>query len=359
MTGVVEKLVEALRSRSWCTACRSWSRPRSGSRCSPTTAWTSTRCCAPPTWPCTRPRRRQTGYGFFDGSTHQLDLARLTLVGELRRALEKRELVLHYQPKAVLDDGEVRSVEALLRWKHPERGLIGPGRVHPPRPADRPDQAADALRDRRGAPAVPRLGAQGAGARGRRQRLDAQPARRRVPSPGAGPARRWDLDADAAPARDHRGRRARPIRCARRRSSRSSPRWASGSRSTTSAPATPRSPTSSACRSHQIKIDRSFVMGMAERRGRRDDRALDDRPRSQPRAGGRGGGRGERADLGPPARPRLHGRAGLLPQPARCRRTSCGLAAATRRAAARAAAAASCRSPRRPCRPPARGPARP
>ena len=40
-------------------------------------------------------------------------------------------------------------------------------------------------------------------------------------------------------------------------------RWASGSRSTTSAPATPRSPTSSACPSTQIKIDRSFVMGMA------------------------------------------------------------------------------------------------
>ena len=67
----------------------------------------------------------------FDGNTHQLDLARLTLVGELRRALEKHELVLHYQPQARLDTGEVRSVEALLRWNHPERGLIGPGEFIP------------------------------------------------------------------------------------------------------------------------------------------------------------------------------------------------------------------------------------
>ncbi len=50
-------------------------------------------------------KEEMTGYGFFDGNTHQLDVARLTLVGELRRALEKRELVLHYQPQALLGDG--------------------------------------------------------------------------------------------------------------------------------------------------------------------------------------------------------------------------------------------------------------
>jgi len=76
-------------------------------------------------------KEEKTGYGFFDGSTHQLDVARLTLVGELRRALEKHELVLHYQPQAQLRNGEVRSVEALLRWNHPERGQIGPGEFIP------------------------------------------------------------------------------------------------------------------------------------------------------------------------------------------------------------------------------------
>jgi diguanylate cyclase (GGDEF)-like protein/PAS domain S-box-containing protein len=76
-------------------------------------------------------KEEKAGFGFFDGNTHQLDLARLTLVGELRRALEKRELVLHYQPQAALADGAVRSVEALLRWNHPERGQIGPDEFIP------------------------------------------------------------------------------------------------------------------------------------------------------------------------------------------------------------------------------------
>jgi diguanylate cyclase (GGDEF)-like protein/PAS domain S-box-containing protein len=76
-------------------------------------------------------KEEQAGYAFFDGTSHQLDLARLTLVGELRRALERRELVLYYQPKANLADGAVHAVEALLRWNHPERGLIGPDEFIP------------------------------------------------------------------------------------------------------------------------------------------------------------------------------------------------------------------------------------
>src|SRR5205823_2621099 len=51
---------------------------------------------------------------------------RLTLLGELRAAIDCGELTLHYQPKAELPSGAVTSVEALVRWQHPKRGLIPP-----------------------------------------------------------------------------------------------------------------------------------------------------------------------------------------------------------------------------------------
>jgi diguanylate cyclase (GGDEF)-like protein len=54
------------------------------------------------------------------------DAAEFTLAGELRHAIEHDELVLHYQPKADARSGEVCGTEALLRWRHPQRGLLGP-----------------------------------------------------------------------------------------------------------------------------------------------------------------------------------------------------------------------------------------
>jgi predicted signal transduction protein with EAL and GGDEF domain len=55
------------------------------------------------------------------------DKTRLQLLGELRRALDEHELILHYQPKLSLRDGLVQRVEALIRWAHPGRGLLPPG----------------------------------------------------------------------------------------------------------------------------------------------------------------------------------------------------------------------------------------
>jgi diguanylate cyclase (GGDEF)-like protein/PAS domain S-box-containing protein len=69
---------------------------------------------------------KNSGWAFYDAACARHDPGRLTLVGELRRAIERHELVLHYQPKALLADGQVRSVEALVRWQHPERGLVPP-----------------------------------------------------------------------------------------------------------------------------------------------------------------------------------------------------------------------------------------
>jgi EAL domain-containing protein (putative c-di-GMP-specific phosphodiesterase class I) len=52
--------------------------------------------------------------------------ARLTGVEELRHAIDQEQLVLHYQPKMALATGELTGVEALVRWQHPERGLLTP-----------------------------------------------------------------------------------------------------------------------------------------------------------------------------------------------------------------------------------------
>jgi len=58
-------------------------------------------------------------------------LARLALVGELRRALESDEIVVHYQPESDAATGEMRRVEALARWQHPDRGLLEPDQFIP------------------------------------------------------------------------------------------------------------------------------------------------------------------------------------------------------------------------------------
>jgi diguanylate cyclase (GGDEF)-like protein/PAS domain S-box-containing protein len=76
-------------------------------------------------------KHEKSGWKFYDDDCVRRDTGRLTLVGELRRALHRRELILHYQPKALLADGEVHSVEGLLRWNHHQRGLVGPDEFIP------------------------------------------------------------------------------------------------------------------------------------------------------------------------------------------------------------------------------------
>ncbi len=76
-------------------------------------------------------KEEKGGFAFYEKSRNESDPARLTLVSELRRAIEQRELVLYYQPKAQLANGSVESVEALLRWNHPTRGLVGPDEFIP------------------------------------------------------------------------------------------------------------------------------------------------------------------------------------------------------------------------------------
>ncbi len=65
-------------------------------------------------------------YTFFSEDLNAAVRARLSLENNLRRALERREFCLHYQPKASLQTGEVTGVEALLRWHCPGRGMVAP-----------------------------------------------------------------------------------------------------------------------------------------------------------------------------------------------------------------------------------------
>ncbi len=65
-------------------------------------------------------------YQFYSHAMGVQELERLTLETSLRRALDRGEFVLHYQPQLDIDTGEIVGAEALLRWEHPELGLVAP-----------------------------------------------------------------------------------------------------------------------------------------------------------------------------------------------------------------------------------------
>lgn len=71
-------------------------------------------------------KRTGTGFHIYDAKDDQHRLFQLGLERELRQALERDALELYYQPQLTLDAAQVHGVEALLRWKHPERGFISP-----------------------------------------------------------------------------------------------------------------------------------------------------------------------------------------------------------------------------------------
>jgi diguanylate cyclase (GGDEF)-like protein len=76
-------------------------------------------------------KKANAGHAFYSPDQQQYSPARLGLVAQISRAMENHELVLHYQPKARLDTGTVEGVEALVRWQHPQRGLLPPDEFIP------------------------------------------------------------------------------------------------------------------------------------------------------------------------------------------------------------------------------------
>src|SRR6266480_3704689 len=77
-------------------------------------------------------KRRAPGtYAFFDASMNEGVLQRYTIESKLRGALERGELSLHYQPQISMSTSEVTGMEALLRWTHPELGVVPPSEFIP------------------------------------------------------------------------------------------------------------------------------------------------------------------------------------------------------------------------------------
>jgi EAL domain-containing protein (putative c-di-GMP-specific phosphodiesterase class I) len=76
-------------------------------------------------------KREHSGVQLYAAEHDEYSRDRLTVIGGLRRGLDNGELLLHYQPKVDLRSGRVKGVEALIRWQHPERGMVPPDQFVP------------------------------------------------------------------------------------------------------------------------------------------------------------------------------------------------------------------------------------
>jgi diguanylate cyclase (GGDEF)-like protein len=76
-------------------------------------------------------KRNHTGIAMHTSEQEADNTQKLALASDLRRAIEGGQLSLYYQPKAALHTGDISGVEALVRWKHPDRGMISPDQFIP------------------------------------------------------------------------------------------------------------------------------------------------------------------------------------------------------------------------------------
>jgi diguanylate cyclase (GGDEF)-like protein len=73
----------------------------------------------------------KNNFVFYDPKMDEASVERLTLENDLRKAIERNELVLHYQPQVDTTTGSIVGAEALMRWQHPEHGLVPPFKFIP------------------------------------------------------------------------------------------------------------------------------------------------------------------------------------------------------------------------------------
>ena len=134
-------------------------------------------CCAMPTTRCSRPKQSAaTAISSSMPSIAASPKERALAIGRVQEALDQHELVLYYQPKVDLRRGVVLGLEALLRWNHPEHGVVAPAQFLPLIEAHRVGPASATMCLHR--PSINCIGgAQRPRPRGQRQRLGPPPAR--------------------------------------------------------------------------------------------------------------------------------------------------------------------------------------
>lgn len=76
-------------------------------------------------------KQEGNGYGIYDPAEDTNNARRLSLIGDLRHAIDKNEMLLYFQPTVDLRSGDVIATEALLRWQHPQHGFLLPGEFVP------------------------------------------------------------------------------------------------------------------------------------------------------------------------------------------------------------------------------------
>ncbi len=151
-------------------------------------------------------KSNHTGYMLFDASQDSSDPRKLTLASDLRHGIEQGQLVLHYQPKVDAQTGKLLGAEALVRWQHPEHGLIPPDEFIPLAEHTGLISSTDHIRARQRATAVPLLAASRPRDPGRGQHLHPSAARPQFPDRGQQRARPLGGAGTTTHPRDHRKR---------------------------------------------------------------------------------------------------------------------------------------------------------
>ena len=75
--------------------------------------------------------RGKGNYQFYAAEMNEMALERLSMINDLHRAVERQEFMLYYQPQVDIKSGKISGVEALLRWHHPQKGMIPPSKFIP------------------------------------------------------------------------------------------------------------------------------------------------------------------------------------------------------------------------------------